>query len=184
MASIPSNDRKYQKLLPPIPPPDFKKRDPLPDSSETVTYNDFVYNAADSSSIRMKYKTGPDKYLSPKLGDIIILSGIYFHYMSSSIVFPDSELELKDLVALLMLYPDMKIEIRGHINNPGFPDATGMQISLSRAQSVKTYLSIHGVESSRISCRGRNNYEMINPRPKSVLEAETNVRVDVLIKEL
>jgi outer membrane protein OmpA-like peptidoglycan-associated protein len=184
LAAIPSVERQYQKLLPPIPPPNFNKRSPLPDSSQSIERNDFVYNAGDSSKRQLTYKFGPDKFLNPMVGDIIVLNNVLFHFMSSSIVFPESDLELKDLLALMMIKPDMEIEIRGHINNPGMPDQTGQQISLSRAQSIKTYLTIHGINASRISCSGRNNYEMIYPRPKSVMEAEANVRVDFIVKKL
>lgn len=61
--------------------------------------------------------------------------------------------ELDELVSLLNIKPDLKIEIAGHTDNVGNSD-DNMELSLQRAQSVMAYLLKKGINKNRLTAQG------------------------------
>ena len=66
---------------------------------------------------------------------------------------PVSERTLDALVAVLLRYPDLRIEVGGHTDNVG-SDATNDRLSQRRAESVVDYLAAQGVGRDRLSAVG------------------------------
>src|SRR3954470_21783359 len=60
---------------------------------------------------------------------------------------------LNDLIKILNKYPDTNLEIQGHTDNTG-TDAYNQTLSEKRASSVASYLTSHGIKSSRIKTVG------------------------------
>lgn len=60
---------------------------------------------------------------------------------------------LNDLITVLNKYPDTNLEIQGHTDNTG-TDAYNQTLSEKRASSVASYLTSHGIKSSRIKTVG------------------------------
>lgn len=80
------------------------------------------------------------------------LNNLHFASARASIL-KSSYSELNELVQYLKLKPSINIEISGHTDSDG-DEKTNMDLSLKRANAVKTYLIQHGVSSTRISVKG------------------------------
>ena len=89
----------------------------------------------------------------PKVGEKIILRGIYFDFNSATIK-PESYPVLDDAAKVLKARPTMRIEIGGHTDSIG-SDSYNMELSYSRANSVRDYLiRYHAIDASRLVTRG------------------------------
>ena len=60
---------------------------------------------------------------------------------------------IEEFVRLMKLYPELKVEIQGHTDNTGSADHN-LELSKKRAESVKQYMLIYGVESARLVSKG------------------------------
>lgn len=76
------------------------------------------------------------------------------HFASArSTILSSSYKELAELIQYLKLKPSIRIEISGHTDSDG-DEKANMELSIKRANSVKSYLVKHGVLSERISVKG------------------------------
>lgn len=66
---------------------------------------------------------------------------------------------LSEFVKLMSLYPDLEIEIQGHTDNTGAAQHN-LDLSGKRAESVKKFIMLFGIESSRLISKG---YGLTNP---------------------
>jgi outer membrane protein OmpA-like peptidoglycan-associated protein len=66
---------------------------------------------------------------------------------------PDSGKTVDNLSAILKAYPRAQIQLAGHTDNTGSPE-TNRQLSLDRANAVKTMLVSSGIDANRISTVG------------------------------
>lgn len=94
-----------------------------------------------------------DLYVSPiEVGETITLERVFFQ-RASPLLLEDSYAELDQLVMLLRALPGLEIEIQGHTDNLGTPDEL-QRLSEARAQTVREYLTSHGISVARIRARG------------------------------
>jgi outer membrane protein OmpA-like peptidoglycan-associated protein len=87
-----------------------------------------------------------------KTGATFILEGITFDTNSDHIS-PDSETILNNGLNTLNMYSDIKVEIGGHTDNSG-SRALNMDLSLRRANAVKSWLELKGIASERMTTKG------------------------------
>jgi outer membrane protein OmpA-like peptidoglycan-associated protein len=87
-----------------------------------------------------------------KIGKRIVLEGITFKTGSAELA-AESAAKLEDVFQTLRDNPDVEVEISGHTDNRG-SRARNIDLSLSRADAVKTYLVNRGVEAHRIRTKG------------------------------
>jgi outer membrane protein OmpA-like peptidoglycan-associated protein len=132
-----------------------------------------------------------------KRGDYIEMEGVRF-YANSSIMKPESEQELQELLAMMNENPNYKIRIHGHTNGSQSRDIVSLgestdvfhtnnlnkkhagsakELSALRAESVKLYLSTNGIADNRISVKGEGGLQMLYD-PKGTL-AGMNDRVEI-----
>jgi outer membrane protein OmpA-like peptidoglycan-associated protein len=134
-------------------------------------------------------------------GDYIEMENVKF-YNNSALFSPGSERELDELVAMMTENPDYQIRLHGHTNGKEPRDivtlgtstdfftpnlsnaksqASSKELSLFRAELVKSYLTSKGVDAVRISTKGEGGTQMIF-EPSGTL-AGLNDRVEVEIRK-
>ena len=84
--------------------------------------------------------------------EIKITQQIHFAFDKSAIR-PESYPVLDAVVDILKKNPNIKLEVQGHTDNKGSP-AYNKKLSQDRADSVKKYLTTHGVDAGRLVAKG------------------------------
>jgi len=97
---------------------------------------------ADASSLSAEIK---------KSGHVAVY-GIHFD-TSKAMILADSGQILGEMVKLLQLNPDLKLQIEGHTDNQG-NSAANQALSEKRAQAVQAWLTAHGIPASRLTAKG------------------------------
>lgn len=137
-----------------------------PDGCPPDGDGDGVYDPVDSCLDEPETRNGyedddgcPDQVPKKLRGAAGDLPGIQFELNSAQIT-SDSKPTLDEAVATLEANPKYTVEVVGHSDSSG--DRThNIALSKRRAESVKKYLSDHGVESSRVTTRGAGPDEPI-----------------------
>lgn len=155
------------------------------DYSETETRKMDVY-AHGYFYTSVKINPGPFQQiikLKPTVkGEKLEINNLEF-VSGKSVLMKDSKKELEKIYLSLMMNPDAKIEIGGHVNAPNKRklDDKKFQISVNRAKSVYNYLVKKGIPKKNITYKGYGNSEMIHPKPKTEEEKAKNRRVEIKI---
>lgn len=100
---------------------------------------------------------------NPKVGDVILLSGVTFE-MGSSILTSKAKAELDRNVISLKKYKSLRFEIKGHVCCTSNKDSDAIDqetlntnLSTNRAKSVFIYLRSKGISPYRMSYKGYGN---------------------------
>ncbi|MFD2892088.1 OmpA family protein [Flavobacterium chuncheonense] len=88
-----------------------------------------------------------------------------------------SEKVLADIVGILKEYPNAKFTVEGHTDSVG-SDKLNMDLSDSRAASVKNYLVENGIDASRLTSKGYGESKPIDTNKTSAGRAN-NRRVEI-----
>jgi len=97
---------------------------------------------------------------------------------------PISLSALKRLLDFLALNETVRIEIQGHVNDPGNKNPKhSMMLSENRAKAVKKWLKDNGIDESRLVATGYGATQMIYEKPRNIEEEEANRRVTIMIIE-
>jgi outer membrane protein OmpA-like peptidoglycan-associated protein len=111
-------------------------------------------------------------------GSLFRLDSVFFD-IDRSTVRNDSRDQLENLVRLLQRFKKLKIEVQGHTDSDADEDYN-MQLSLSRANSVRAYLIANGVDGNRVTARGFGESQPIAPNTTQAGK-QLNRRVMVLV---
>jgi len=110
---------------------------------------------------------------------------IYFDLDQSSIRL-DAAIELNKVIAILMKYPSLKIEIKSHTDSRA-PSDYNLKLTNDRAKKVIAYIVANGIDPSRVSGRGYGETQLLNNCAKGVkcseAEHELNRRTEFIITE-
>ncbi|MDZ4823549.1 MAG: OmpA family protein [Flavobacteriales bacterium] len=87
-----------------------------------------------------------------RAGETVVLNNVFFD-SNSSVLKPESKVELNRLADLLKSNATVKIEIGGHTDNVG-SDTDNMKLSEARAKSVVEFIVTQGIDASRLSSKG------------------------------
>ena len=87
-----------------------------------------------------------------KVGERIILEGVNFETAKTTLL-SGSKTILDQVAASLLANPEVEVAIHGHTDNVGGAKYN-MQLSIGRAEAVKTYLASKGVDAKRITTKG------------------------------
>ncbi|MBI3135851.1 MAG: OmpA family protein [Bacteroidetes bacterium] len=116
-------------------------------------------------------------------GKKLLLEDIKFSTDSDEFL-PISMPALKRLLDFLALNETVRIEIQGHVNDPGNKDPKhSMALSEDRAKAVKRWLKENGIDEARLVAVGYGATQMIYEKPKNSDEEEANRRVTIMIIE-
>ena len=94
-------------------------------------------------------------------GEKIALRNVFFETGRWNIV-QGSEYELDKVVELMTKNPTLRIELGGHTDNVGRPEAN-QQLSEQRAKAVYDYLINKGIPSDRLSYKGYGETQPVAP---------------------
>ena len=86
------------------------------------------------------------------VGSKIVLNNIFFDFDKATLR-PQSNVEIKNLLYIMMSNPNMKVEISGHTDSKG-SDAYNQKLSEERAQVVVKSLTEKGVDANRMKAKG------------------------------
>jgi outer membrane protein OmpA-like peptidoglycan-associated protein len=116
----------------------------------------------------------------PKVGEKIILRGIYFDF-NSAVIKPESYPVLDDAAKVLVAKPKMRIEIGGHTDSIG-SDSYNMTLSYNRANAVRDYLiRYHNIDTARLEVRGYGETQPIaDNRTKSGRDQNRRIEFRIL----
>ncbi len=122
------------------------------------------------------------------IGENIILEDLYF-YPGSAKYLSESYYTLRNLLEFMKEYPEIKIEIQGHVNQPKKARSKKskqylLDLSEKRAKAIFNYLSKKGIDKSRMSSKGYSDTMMLYPNPQNEGEMKKNRRVEVKIVEM
>jgi outer membrane protein OmpA-like peptidoglycan-associated protein len=139
-----------------------------------ISYNEF--NSPKKNELETDLST---KISTSKIGDKLVLKNMNF-YDRKDIMYPESELVLKQLVTVLKQNPKLKIEIQGHICCTIGKDEE--QIALLRCKATYNYLVVRGVNKNQLSYKSFDARQPIFPIPeKAEYQKKANRRVEILI---
>jgi outer membrane protein OmpA-like peptidoglycan-associated protein len=96
---------------------------------------------------------------------------------------PSAMESLNDLFEFMNSNPDVKILIKGYVNDPHGTNQSTFDLDLSkrRAEAVYNYLVDNNIAKSRVQWMGCSNKDMIYADPVNLDEMEANRRVEVEI---
>lgn len=86
------------------------------------------------------------------VGSKIVLNNIFFDFDKATLR-PLSNVELKNLVALMRSNPNLKVEISGHTDSKG-DDEYNRKLSDERAKAVVNNLIVNGISADRFKAKG------------------------------
>lgn len=107
----------------------------------------------DEEGLKQSLVFGPDE-MKKELdrSGRVLLYGILFDLDKSDLK-EDSVKQLVAIVSLLRRNPALKLEIQGHTDKQGKP-GYNLKLSQARAETVKTYLKLFGIQESRLKAKG------------------------------
>ncbi len=102
-----------------------------------------------------------------------------FFVQSRAEILPESMKTLDNLAMILKANPTMVIELGGHTDNIGSKKAN-LQLSKSRAESVKDYLLEQGIRETRLKTAGYGS-KFLKNQGNDIESRKENRRVEVKI---
>jgi len=167
------------------------KFDTLPAGATQVTVNLAGYLAA-TESVDVKSQTESkldvlarkipkNSQVTVGAKEIFIKQQVQFGTDSATIL-PQSTPLLGEIADVMIKNPRLRrVEVQGHTDNTGAPDHN-MQLSESRANAVRTWLTAHGVAADRLSAKGFGQDKPLVPNVTQGNRAK-NRRVQFVINE-
>lgn len=134
--------------------------------------------AAEARTVALRAELAGYEQQKTALGTTLILRDLQFA-SGSAVLGAGAQGRLAPLAAFLAKQPDARIQIAGHTDSQG-SDASNMDLSARRAQSVAAYLNSTGVAFSRINAVGMGESTPTSSNDTSSGRA-INRRVEVTI---
>ena len=117
-----------------------------------------------------------------QVGERLVLDNIQFAGSAATIL-PPSYATLNTLYGALDRNKTLKVELRGHVNNPTAKLDMKCDGDLGgrRAKAVYQYLVNKGIAANRMNYKGYGNTQMLHPKPQTPQQEAANRRVEVVV---
>jgi OmpA-OmpF porin, OOP family len=113
----------------------------------------YLHNGGEEYSIKVSDNGGADAMSASLVKSChVALTGVLFDFNKSTLK-PESDPVLQKALGVLQKNAGLKIEVQGHTDNVG-TDAYNQTLSESRAKSVMTWFTQHGIAAARLSFKG------------------------------
>jgi outer membrane protein OmpA-like peptidoglycan-associated protein len=112
-----------------------------------------------------------------EVGSKVVMKNIFFDIGKSDLK-NESIAEVENIRKLLIINPNLKVQVNGHTDNSGNAN-TNKTLSLARASAVVNYLSSHGVEAGRLSAKGYGAERPIVSNDDEIGGREINRRTEI-----
>ena len=148
-------------------------------------YNDSSFSFTKSISLADTLQIRALKTVLPKLkkGNKYSIGSINF--IGGSVQYlPRALPSMNNLAKLLKKNPNLRIKIIGHSNGRDMHDEKGIiAFTKGRANTIKNYLAIQGIDEKRIEIDGKGDHEMLFKLNGSTTadQQEQNRRVEILV---
>jgi len=109
-----------------------------------------------------------------KVGARIILNDINFE-ANKDVLLPGSGNEISKLKTFLESNPNLRVDIRGHVNDPGFDDYL-VKLSEARAYTIMFDLAGRGIAMDRLTSKGYGNQQ-----PITTIGSPKNTRIEIVV---
>jgi outer membrane protein OmpA-like peptidoglycan-associated protein len=107
----------------------------------------------DEKPLENTLEFGPDQMKAALDADgKVALYGIFFDYDKATLQQASSK-QLQDVLTLLLNHSDLRLEIQGHTDSDGSADYN-LQLSERRAESVRNYMILFGIDPERLKSKG------------------------------
>lgn len=110
------------------------------------------------------------------LGKVLKLNPIYFDNNKSNIR-PDAAYELSKVVAAMVQYPDLKIEVRAHTDSRG-KDKYNLGLSEKRANTIAGFIISNAIDASRVTAKGYGETQPVNECANNVQCSEAKMALN------
>ena len=113
-------------------------------------------------------------------GVVITLNGAVLFATGQATLLPIAEERLRQVAEALQESQDGAIVVEGHTDSTG-SDAMNQELSMARAQSVRDFLTSHGVPADRIIAQGFGSSRPVADN-KSPEGRANNRRVEIIVQ--
>lgn len=117
------------------------------------------------------------------VGSKMAVEDLYFVGNQTNLLV-ESAPTLPRLLQFMLISPELRIELSGHVNNPAEAQGPGTwsyNLAINRAKVIYDYLVKNGIPKERLTFRGYSNWEMVNPKPRTKEEMRANRRVEIRV---
>ena len=141
----------------------------------------FTAKTAELLSVKENKKNIGLTFYPIEIGQVIPLEGIFFA-SNSSVILPESDLELQRLKTILLENPKLIIEIRAHTNS-ALAYNVAQALTISRASALRDELTRRGIFPDKISFNGYGKFTPLVPN-NSLENRLENQRIEfkILVK--
>ncbi|WP_436515552.1 OmpA family protein [Ekhidna sp. To15] len=112
--------------------------------------------------------------------DRAVVRNIYFDFGDTQ-VSGDSEPILRAILAKMIEYPQMRIEIAGHTDSVG-DEKTNQWVSQKRADAVRNWLITNGVSKDRMIAKGYGENQPLATNDNEREGRELNRRIEIIVR--
>ena len=126
----------------------------------SVTYNESEYDSVQKGAFNIGLSSIEDVLTEKEGKQVVKIQKFYFNKGKADIT-PKIKIELDKVVDAVQRFPQLKLSIESHTNSKG-SNKNNSQLSQSRADAIKMYLTKNGLTSSNINAVGFGEDKLIN----------------------
>lgn len=112
-----------------------------------------------------------------------VLSGGVLFEPDSPVLTPGASTQLDVILVQVQAHPAARIVVNGYTNADGSPESGALQLSVSRADTIKAWFVTNGIAAARITTRGWGDSHPIYAHPADDSQRAANRRCEITVIE-